>query len=126
MRYFYEEMPELHVVAAGSMLEFAFSEISVPVGRVQYLHIYPMTFYEYLLAIGKENIAETTLKNQKDVDEFLQEDILEELRRYFFVGGMPEAVKVYQQTESLVKVFETQSEILDSYREDFAKYTPKS
>ncbi len=125
LRYFYEEMPELHVVAAGSMLEFAFSEISVPVGRVQYLHIYPMTFYEYLLATGRETMADATLKCQKDVDPYQQEDILEELRKYFFIGGMPEAVKRYKDTGSLVKVFETQSEILDSYRDDFAKYTPR-
>ena len=52
LRYFYEQLPELHVVAAGSMLEFAFGEISVPVGRVQYLHLQPMTFYEFLLARG--------------------------------------------------------------------------
>ncbi|MCG2745622.1 MAG: AAA family ATPase, partial [Desulfobacteraceae bacterium] len=49
LRYFHEEMPELHVIAAGSLLEFAFGEISIPVGRVQYLHMHPMTFYEYLL-----------------------------------------------------------------------------
>ena len=125
LRYFYEEMPELHVIAAGSMLEFAFGEISVPVGRLQYLYMYPMTFYEYLLAIGKEPMAKLVLEDQKNVDPYLQDDILNELKKYFFIGGMPEAVKVYQQTSSLVKVFEVQSEILDSYREDFAKYTPR-
>jgi predicted AAA+ superfamily ATPase len=57
LRYFFEEMPELHVVAAGSLLEFAFGEISVPVGRVQYLYMHPMTFYEYLLALGKKTVA---------------------------------------------------------------------
>ena len=60
LRYFYEKMPELHVVAAGSLLEFAFGEISIPVGRVQYLYIHPMTFYEYLIALGKEaNVLST-------------------------------------------------------------------
>ena len=60
LRYFYEKMPELHVVAAGSLLEFASGDISFPVGRVQYLHVFPMTFYEYLLAVGNEPMAELT------------------------------------------------------------------
>ncbi len=125
LRYFYEKMPELHVVAAGSLLEFAFGEISVPVGRVQYLHMHPMTFYEYLIATGKEPMAELTLARQDGVDENLQQDILTELKNYFFVGGMPEAVKAYRDTGSLVEVFAVQTEIIDSYREDFSKYTPR-
>ena len=90
LRYFHEEMPELHVIAAGSLLEFAFGEISIPVGRVQYLHMHPMTFYEYLLAMGKEQMAEYTLNQPDDVAGSIQEIILRELRIYFFVGGMPE------------------------------------
>ena len=125
LRYFYEKIPELHVVAAGSLLEFAFGEISIPVGRVQYLHMHPMTFYEYLIALGKETMAELTLVKQDDVNEYLQQDILAELKNYFFVGGMPEAVKTYRDTDSLIEVFSVQSEIIDSYREDFSKYTPR-
>jgi predicted AAA+ superfamily ATPase len=125
LRYFYEKMPELHVVAAGSLLEFAFGEISVPVGRIQYLYINPMTFYEYLVALGKEAMAELTLAPQNDINEYLQQDILCELKNYFFVGGMPEAVKVYRDTDSFIEVFSVQSEIIDSYREDFSKYTPR-
>ena len=125
LRYFYEKMPELHVVAAGSLLEFAFGEISIPVGRVQYLYMHPMTFYEYLTALGKEAMAEVTLGSQNDVNEYLQQDILRELKNYFFVGGMPEAVKVYRDTDSFLEVFSVQSEIIDSYREDFSKYTPR-
>ncbi len=125
LRYFYEKMPELHVVAAGSLLEFAFGEISIPVGRVQYLYIHPMTFYEYLLALGKDSMAELILKPQNNVNENLQQDILRELKNYFFVGGMPEAVKVYRDTDSFIEVFSVQSEIIDSYREDFSKYTPQ-
>ena len=126
LRYFYEKMPELHVAAAGSLLEFAFGEISIPVGRVQYLHMYPMTFYEYLIALGKETMAELTLEQQNDINKYLQQDTLAELKNYFFVGGMPEAVKTYRDTDSLVEVFSVQSEIIDSYREDFSKYTPPS
>jgi uncharacterized protein len=124
LRYFHEEMPELHVVAAGSLLEFAFGEISIPVGRVQYLHMHPMTFYEYLLAMGKEQMAEHTLNQPDDVAGTIQEIILKELRIYFFVGGMPECVKTYRDSGSMVETFQVQSEILDSYRDDFSKYTP--
>jgi len=124
LRYFYEDMPELHVIAAGSLLEFAFGEISIPVGRVQYLHMHPMTFYEYLLAIGKEQMAEYTLNQQEGVATSIQELILRELRLYFFVGGMPECVKTYRDSGSMVETFQVQSEILDSYRDDFSKYTP--
>lgn len=125
LRYFYEELPELHVVAAGSLLEFAFGSISVPVGRVQYLHIHPMTFYEYLCALGNEIMAEYLLKDPATVSESIQNMILKELRSYFFIGGMPEAVKTYCDTKSMVEAFNVQSEILASYRDDFAKYTPR-
>ena len=79
LRYFYEKMPELHVVAAGSLLEFAFDEISFPVGRVQYLHVRPMTFYEYLLALGNQPMAELVLSPQEDVPDATQKMVLAEL-----------------------------------------------
>ncbi len=125
LRYFYEEMPELHVVAAGSLLEFAFGDISVPVGRVQYLHMYPMTFYEYLIAMGKDPMAAFARKSPSDVDSKIQKKILNELKTYFFVGGMPECIKTYHDSNSMIEAFTVQSEILDSYRDDFSKYTPK-
>jgi len=125
LRYFFEQLPELHVVAAGSLLEFAFGEISIPVGRVQYLYMHPMTFYEYLLAIGKEQMAEYVLKSQNHVAEEIQRKILNELRSYFFIGGMPECVKTYYDTGSMIEVFKVQSEILDTYRDDFSKYKPQ-
>lgn len=124
LRYFYEQMPELHVIAAGSLLEFAFGEISIPVGRVQYLHMHPMTFYEYLLAIGKEQMAEYVPKSPVNIAEEIQKMILNELRSYFFIGGMPECVKSYRDSGSMVEAFGVQSEILDSYRDDFSKYKP--
>ena len=124
LRYFYEQMPELHVAAAGSLLEFAFGEISIPVGRVQYLYMHPMTFYEYLLATGKDQMAEYLLKPQTGIPEEIQKRILIELRSYFFIGGMPECVKTYCDTGSMIEAFKVQSEILDTYRDDFSKYKP--
>lgn len=125
LRYFYEQMPELHVIAAGSLLEFAFGEISIPVGRVQFLHLHPMTFCEYLEAIGKTSMAEYVLQPASSVDEAIQQMILGELRSYFFVGGMPECVKTYRDSSSMLEAFRVQSEILDSFRDDFSKYSPR-
>ena len=125
LRYFYEQMPELHVVAAGSLLEFAFGEISIPVGRVQYLPMHPMTFHEFLLAMGREPMAEYALLSPADVDKTVQGMILHELRNYFFVGGMPECIKTYRDSGSMIETFRVQSEILDSYRDDFSKYMPR-
>ena len=124
LRYFYEELPELHLVSAGSLLEFAFGDISIPVGRVQYLYMYPMTFYEYLLAINRETMAKFLLCSPETIPEKIQKRLLIELKNYFFVGGMPECVKTYASTGSLTKTFAVQSEILDSYRDDFSKYKP--
>ncbi len=125
LRYFYEKMPELHVIGAGSLLEFAFGDISIPVGRIQYLHMHPMTFYEYLVAIGKEVMADCTIQSPETIDPIIQKKILAELRSYFFIGGMPECVKVYRDSGSMIEAFHVQSEILDSFRDDFSKYTPQ-
>jgi len=124
LRYFFEEVPDLHVIAAGSLLEFAFGDISVPVGRVQYLPIYPMTFYEYLLAMGKEPMAELTRGKPSSVSRAAHDLIMSELRNYFFVGGMPECVDVWRDTNSLIEAGQVQAEIMSAFRDDFSKYTP--
>lgn len=126
LRYFYEEVPDLHIVAAGSLLEFAFDEISIPVGRLQYQNLYPMSFYEYLLAIGKEVMADLIRQDPSAIPAAAHEQILRELKNYFFIGGMPECVKVWRETTSMRTVAEVQSEILHAYRDDFSKYTPRT
>ena len=125
LRYFYEEMPELHVVAAGSLLEFALEESSFPVGRVQFLNLYPLCFAEYLEAIGNGAAATAVLGNPAEISPAVHELLREELKRYFFIGGMPAAVKAYLENNSLRDAFEVQQEIAESYRMDFAKYTPR-
>jgi len=125
LRYFYEELPELHVVAAGSLLEFALEESSFPVGRVQFLNLYPLCFAEYLEAIGNGAAATAVLGNPAQISPTVHELLREELKRYFFIGGMPAAVKAYLDNNSLRDAFEVQQEIAESYRMDFAKYTPK-
>jgi predicted AAA+ superfamily ATPase len=126
LRYFYEEMPELHIIAAGSLLEFELSNISFPVGRVQFLDMYPCTFYEFLCATGKNMIAEKLLGQPIKLPKAIHLALLAELKNYFFVGGMPEAIKVYTDNLSMLDAFDVQSEIVDAYRQDFSKYSPKA
>ena len=126
LRYFYEEMPELHVTAAGSLLEFAMGDISFPVGRIQFMHLGPLSFAEYLMAIGHQEAASIVLSPPVTVSNAIHEFLIKELRRYFFIGGMPESVATYKETNSMRGSFETQKEICETYRMDFAKYAPRA
>ena len=126
LRYFYEELPNLHVVAAGSLLEFAMQDISFPVGRVQFSRLHPLCFAEYLQATGNDEAANIILGSPGTVSQTIHEFLCEELRRYFFVGGMPESVAAYVKTGSMQESFEVQAEICDTYRLDFSKYSPHS
>jgi len=125
LRYFYEEMPNLHVVAAGSLLEFVLSEISFPVGRLQFLEMHPMSFVEYLWAIGKDKAAETVQSRPGPVSASVHAMLLDELKRYCFVGGMPEAVGTYVRTQSIQETFSVHDELCENYRQDFSKYAPR-
>lgn len=125
LRYLYEEMPDLHVIAAGSLLEFAMKGISFPVGRIQFIQLYPLCFVEYLFALGHSEAAEILLKSPEVVSEPVHEFLLEQLRRYFFVGGMPEGVLSYVESGSMQEAFDVQAEICETYRMDFAKYRPQ-
>lgn len=125
LRYFYEEMPELHIIATGSLLEFALSDISFPVGRIQFYNMFPLNFSEYLAATGKENLQKLIDKEPKNLSTNIHELLNRELKNYFFIGGMPECVKTYIRTNSIVECSEVQSEIINSLRMDFSKYSPK-
>lgn len=124
LRYFYEDCPELHVIAAGSLLEFAMQDLSFPVGRVQFMNMVPMSFPEYLLAMGKDVAAEIVLAEPKPQPEAVHRMLLGELRCYLFVGGMPECVKAYADTNSMHDAFDVQAELANAYRQDFSKYAP--
>ena len=126
LRYFYEKMPGLHVIAAGSLLEFALSEISFPVGRIQSLEIHPMNFAEYLLALGNRKAAEICNAPITDVSKNTHEFLIEQLRIYWLVGGMPECVKEYVGTKSIKQAAEVQDEICETYQMDFGKFKPKT
>ena len=126
LRYFYEELPDLHVIAAGSLLEFAMKEASFPVGRVQFMHLSPLSFVEYLMATGRDEAAHTIMAPPGRLADSIDDLLCKELRRYFFVGGMPECVMAYTATGSLRESFEVQAEICETYRMDFAKYAPRA
>jgi predicted AAA+ superfamily ATPase len=126
LRYFFEEMPELHVIAAGSLLEFALAEISVPVGRVSYLEMFPMTFQEYLVAIGNEPAAATISRAPRQLATPAHNMLLDALKRFLFIGGLPECVKVAATGGTLLDVFDVQDDLVKSYRDDFAKYSGRS
>jgi len=126
LRYFYEEIPQLHVIAAGSLLEFAMRDISFPVGRVQTMNLPPMGFVEYLWAIGKNKFADILLSPPQRQPDSVHVALLDELRRYFFVGGMPESIVRYAATGKMRDAFEVQAELINTFRQDFSKYAPYS
>jgi len=126
LRYFYEQTPELHVVTASSLVELALGQISFPVGRIEYLTMRPMTFVEYLWAIGNEVMADVVLAGPRSRPDATHALVLGELRRYLFVGGMPAAVKAYAAGLSLVAAFARQDALTRSYRDDFGKYAPRA
>lgn len=126
LRYFHEQLPELHVVAAGSLLEFALGEYSFPVGRVQFLDVPPMTFAEFLWALGEDVAAEIVSATPAPQTAVAHEHLLELVRRYLFVGGMPEAVAAFVASGSLREAFAVQDELAVAYREDFGKYAGRA
>ncbi|OQX15220.1 MAG: AAA family ATPase [Thiothrix lacustris] len=126
LRYFYEDRPDLPVVCAGSLLEFVLSDhqFSMPVGRVQYLHMGPMTFSEFLAALGETKLHHivTTYQWGDEISEIAHQRLLELLRSYYFVGGMPEAVAAFAESRRYQPVSEVHNSIIETYREDFPKY----
>ena len=124
LKYFAEEMPQLHVAAAGSLLEFALGDISFPVGQVQLLEMQPMTFVEFLWATGAESAASSMMSGPTGFSQTAHESVLEKLRYYCMVGGMPGAVASYVQTDSVSHVREVLTNLVETYRQDFSKYSP--
>ncbi|MBY0530119.1 MAG: ATP-binding protein [Rhabdochlamydiaceae bacterium] len=130
LRYFKEKLAELHVIAAGSLLEFALNEehLSFPVGRVQFLYLKPLSFYEYLVNQNHSRLAElldqASLK--QPLDPFIHNQLLLLLREYFLIGGMPSSVKCFLETRSLLECQTVLTGLLATYRADFPKYATKT
>lgn len=128
LRYLYEDHPKLSVMAAGSLLEFILAkhDFSMPVGRIEYFHLGPMTFSEFLLALNETYLLNLLknfkLKSDSNLPESAYKKLLDYQRLYLFVGGMPESVLVYSQTQSVTKVRDVHRSILQTYQDDFTKY----
>ena len=125
LKYFCEKAPEYHVAVAGSLLGIAMHQgESFPVGKVDILNIYPMTFDEFLLAKGKQQMADILKSKDWDTIKLLRSEYIKLLREYYFVGGMPEAVKTFVETNDAIEVRNTQKNILYTYQKDISKHVP--
>lgn len=127
LRYFYEIMPNLHVIAAGSLLDFAIEKVGIPVGRVESLYMYPMSFIEFLAASQGELLVEETVSHvlEKEMSVIIHKKLLGLLGEYIAIGGMPQAVQVWQETKDPRQCSRIHHAILDTYRQDFGKYAKK-
>lgn len=127
LRYFYEQMPELHVVAAGSLLDFAIEQVGIPVGRVSSLYMYPLSFLEFLVALGHYRWAELVLDHDPSelFNEQVHEKLLAILGEYLAIGGMPEAVNRWIETKTSRESKIVQADLLSAYEQDFGKYAKK-
>lgn len=128
LRYFYEKMPELHVIAAGSLLQFAIEKVGVPVGRIAFLHMHPMSYLEFLTALDESFLVEA-IKNQV-VSEYFNPAIHQKALRlfgeYIAIGGMPEAVACWRETNNYMSCLEIHHDLLQSYKRDFVKYSKET
>ena len=126
LRYFYEEMPDLHVAAAGSLLEVKMKSegFSFPVGRVEYCYMYPVTFEEYLSAMGETESLHyiNSVKPEKKIPVEIHNTLMKKYQEYLLVGGMPEAVARYAETKSLIDVDPVYESILTGFKDDVLKY----
>ena len=126
LKYFYEQAPEYHLISAGSLLGVQVGKVSsFPVGKVNFLTLYPMSFIEYLNAIREEPLLDHLNKMQSadPLPNILHEKLISHLKRYLYLGGMPEVVKAYIENKNIAEVRAIQNEILQAYQMDFSKYT---
>jgi len=122
LRYFYEEIPALHVISAGSLLEFAMQKVhSFPVGRVEFLYLHPLNFQEYLEAVGKQALLKQL--QQVPVKAFAHQTLMEAFHRYAIIGGMPEVIKTDVEKRSLSDLRIIYESIWGTYKNDVEKYT---
>lgn len=128
LRYFYEKMPELHLIAAGSLIDFILEKIGIPVGRVRSLYLYPLSFYEFLVAGGNEKLLAliNDHDNQRELEKIFHKQLLSILGEYMAVGGMPEAVNKWITSGKLVDVRLIHNDLIDTFRQDFAKFSKKN
>jgi len=130
LRYFYEQLPELHVIGAGSLLEFALrqDDFRMPVGRIQYLYMKPLSFGEFLDASGEEKSRELIVRTKpnKPLNPAIHQKLISLVKKYMILGGMPAVVEEYLRSGNFNRCSRIQSVITRTYRDDFGKYAAKS
>jgi len=124
LRYFYEKMPKLHVIAAGSLLDFAIEQVGVPVGRVNMLYVYPLSFMEFLRAVGHSQLL-AVIQSKQPLSTLAHQMLLELLCQYLALGGMPEAVAAFAATKDPRESHTVLKGLIEAYRQDFSKYAKK-
>ena len=126
LKYFYEEMPQYHIVAAGSLLGVTLhSGISFPVGKVDRLNLYPLNFYEYLDALGQEKLVELLRSQNFEMISVYKDTLLDYLKQFMYIGGMPEVVSAFIKNKDFSEVRQIQEHILVDYSNDFSKHIPQ-
>ena len=125
LKYFYEEAPQYHIICAGSLLGIALHEgTSFPVGKVDFLSLYPLSFREFLMATAGERFAQLLDRQDYQMIALFKQTYLDALKQYYFVGGMPEAVQSFAEEKDYNEVREIQKRILAAYEQDFSKHAP--
>lgn len=125
LKYFREEMPELHIIGAGSLLGIAVAQdTSFPVGQVDFVNLNPMNFLEFLEAVGEDDLKSLILRRDTSLIATFRERYILLLKQYYFVGGMPEAVSRFSENRDYEEVRTIQKDILNAYEQDFARHAP--
>lgn len=123
LRYFKEDCPELHVIAAGSLIDFTLEKMGMAVGRVEYLYLYPLSFMEFLTALGREDLRRSILNGQVDAATHLF--LIEQLHHYMWLGGMPAVIDAWIRFEDRSACQRLQDRIIENYQDDFLKYAKR-
>ena len=128
LKYFQEEANEYHIACAGSLLGIRLSHTSFPVGKVEFLNMYPMSFSEFLIADNCKNLVEymKSIKEIETIPDIFFNQLEEKLKAYFIIGGMPEAVNIWVNEKNMELVNNVQENILKAYESDFSKHTQNS
>ncbi len=125
LKYFYENAPQYHIVCAGSLLGIALHQgTSFPVGKVDFLKLYPLSFKEFLMATDKERFADLLDARDFQMITSFKQTYIDSLKQYYFIGGLPEAVQSFAENKDFNEVREIQKRILEAYEQDFSKHAP--
>ena len=126
LKYFYENAPEYAIMAASSLLGVALHQgTSFPVGKVDFMHLYPLNFYEFVCAMGETQLAQLLESGDYEMINTFSTKYIELLKKYYYIGGMPEAVQTFIDTDDFYEVRDVQKNLIKYYEEDFSKHAPK-